>query len=74
VSAIRDKLEALVRRHPGGTGEGVRLALAVLDETTCHTCKHCGTVEASDAFGYCGKLGNVYVPNEHFCAHWEPTE
>lgn len=79
--SIVERLQQEAKRHPGSTGEGVRIALEVLQECNCGTCRH--SLEYSAQFGQIscehppvrsvGGVGPLHN-NFHFCSHWEARQ
>jgi hypothetical protein len=72
---IIERLEQEAKRHPGATGEGVRIALKVLQECTCGTCEHLEPNPDGQTFVACG-IGCIEDPDddEDFCSRWEARQ
>lgn len=72
---IIERLEREAKRHPGGAGEGIRIALRVLDQCNCGTCAHLGPSANGELFVEC-TIGGIDDPDEEddFCSRWEPRK
>lgn len=69
---ILDSLEREAARHPGSTGEGVRIALHVLQECNCGTCRH-SREYVMLSFMRCAELEIDREP-EDFCSKYEERQ
>lgn len=69
---IIDRLQREAARHPGSTGEGVRIALQVLQECNCGTCRH-SREYVMLAFSRCSKL-EIDVKPGRFCSEWRARQ
>ena len=79
---ITERLQREAKRHPGATGEGVRIALKVLQECNCGTCEHGEegvdhTNPATDGEEYFECVhpnGMSGSEQADYCSHWEARQ